>query len=107
MLALIHQRCFIHGQREAAVRCPECQRFFCRECVTEHDDRLLCASCLKKTLAGPAASRARLRVLVRLAACAGGFFVAWMFFYFMGRTLLSIPTSFHEGTLWADTSDDK
>ncbi|MCI0613826.1 rhomboid family protein, partial [bacterium] len=37
------QRCFFHSQREAVVRCPECGRYYCRECVTEHLDRLLCA----------------------------------------------------------------
>ena len=36
MSNLIHQRCSNHPGREAAVRCPECGRFFCRECVTEH-----------------------------------------------------------------------
>jgi hypothetical protein len=24
----------------------------------------------------------------------------WLFFYFMGRGLLILPSSFHEGTLW-------
>ena len=45
---LRHQRCYHHHGREAVVRCPECGRFYCRECVTEHDDRMLCSRCLEQ-----------------------------------------------------------
>ena len=43
---LLHQRCFNHMLREAVACCPECRRYFCRECVTEHEDKVLCAACL-------------------------------------------------------------
>src|ERR1043166_5979979 len=56
MPTLLQQRCLNHSFREAVARCPECKRYFCRECVTEHDDRLICAACLKK-LSRPAAAR--------------------------------------------------
>jgi hypothetical protein len=29
-----------------------------------------------------------------------GVMVVWFFFYLIGEGLLSLPTSFHEGTLW-------
>ena len=29
---LLYQRCFNHVLREAVARCPECLRYFCREC---------------------------------------------------------------------------
>ena len=48
MAAVALQRCLHHGEREAIARCPECGSFFCRECITEHDERVLCASCLAK-----------------------------------------------------------
>ena len=48
LVNLSQQRCFNHTSREAVARCPECGRFFCRECITEHDDRVLCAVCLGK-----------------------------------------------------------
>ena len=48
MQNLAHQRCFNHAVREAVARCPECGQCFCRECITEHDDRVVCAACLKK-----------------------------------------------------------
>jgi uncharacterized paraquat-inducible protein A len=40
--------CVNHPSREASARCPECKRYFCRECTTEHDSRILCASCLNR-----------------------------------------------------------
>ena len=29
-----------------------------------------------------------------------GIFVVWFFFYLIGESLLALPNSFHEGTLW-------
>jgi len=97
---LIHQRCFNHSFREAAARCPECRRFYCRECITEHDDRVICAACLKK-LAQPAFTQRRGFVgVVRTVQLAAGLFTIWIFFYFLGQGLLSISPSFHDGTVW-------
>jgi hypothetical protein len=38
--------------------------------------------------------------LLHLAQCLAGWVLAWFFFYLIGETLLALPTSFHEGTLW-------
>jgi formylmethanofuran dehydrogenase subunit E len=46
MIALA--RCQRHPGREAAARCPSCQQSFCRECITEHEGRMLCLACLTK-----------------------------------------------------------
>ena len=98
--SLSQQRCFNHFQREAVARCLECHHFFCRECITEHDDRIVCAACLAKLVRRPRAGRRRLAGILRLGQCAAGLMVLWFFFYLIGEGLLSIPTSFHEGTLW-------
>jgi hypothetical protein len=100
MKDLAAQRCFNHPHREAVACCPECGRYFCRECVVEHDDRLLCASCIAKLLAPTRAGRFRLAGLVRLGQFLFGFMVLWLFFYYVGQALLSLPSSFHEGTVW-------
>lgn len=100
MPAIFHQRCFNHAVREAAARCPECQQFFCRECITEHDDRVLCTACLKKLVRQPPARRRALANLRLLAQGVLGILVAWFFFYLIGEGLLRLPDSFHEGTLW-------
>lgn len=100
MQNLGNQRCFNHGLREAAARCPECGRCFCRECITEHDDRVLCASCLRK-LSGPSfVTPFRLGGLIGIVQFVLGVMVLWLCFYYLGQVLLSLPTSFHEGTVW-------
>ena len=97
---LAHQRCFHHGHREAVARCPECRGFFCRECVTEHADRLMCAACLKKLAAVPVTRRAGFVGAIRTVQLAGGLLIALVFFYWLGQSLLDLPSSFHDGTLW-------
>ncbi len=97
MSQLVHHRCFVHATREAAARCPSCRQHFCRECVTEHDGRVLCASCLRK-LTQPEVRRTRnlsfftapFQLLVGLA-------LAWVVFYLVGHVLLQTPSEWHEG----------
>jgi hypothetical protein len=100
MPSFVHQRCFNHAAREAAARCPECRQFFCRECITEHDDRVLCTACLKKLARRPLAQRFAFARIFHLALCAFGVVMAWFFFFLIGEGLLKMPDSFHEGTLW-------
>lgn len=100
MANLTLQRCLNHATREAVARCPECRQFFCRECITEHDDRVICAACLKKLARTPLLKRPALANLVRVLHCALGLFLAWFFFHLLGEFLLELPSDFHEGTLW-------
>ena len=100
---LLTQRCLNHGTREAVARCPECAQFYCRECITEHEDRVICSACLKKTAKRPDAKKWRLALLVRPAAVLLGVLVALLFFYCVGRVLVAMPASFHEGTVWETT----
>lgn len=100
MPGLTYQRCFNHSTREAAARCPECARFYCRECVTEHDDRVICAACLKKLARVPFTRRSGFVGVVRALQLAFGLFVLILFFYLLGQTLLAVPSSFHDGTVW-------
>ncbi|MEO7299509.1 MAG: rhomboid family protein, partial [Verrucomicrobiota bacterium] len=89
-----------HLAREAVARCPECRFFFCRECIAEHDDRVICATCLKKIVKASAAKRSPVHLLKRLTFGAFGLVTAWLFFYWVGQGLLSIPTEFHDGKIW-------
>ncbi len=94
-MTLSEERCFNHSNREAVARCPECGRHLCRECVSEYEDRLLCAFCLDRLLAGPAGRR---RPLVRFAFVTQvllGFLILWSSCYLLGRLLIAIPSSFH------------
>jgi hypothetical protein len=100
MLSLSHQRCFNHLLREAAARCPECGHFYCRECITEHDDRVICAACIKRLAKVPFTRRSGFVAVLRTVQVLAGVFVLWLFFYLVGQTLLSVPSSFHDGTVW-------
>jgi hypothetical protein len=93
MSKLFGQRCTIHAEREAAVRCPGCGRFYCRECVTEHRGRMMCAHCVSQlsAVAPPKRSAGAIWALL----CLGGLLFAWMLFYYLGMGLARIPSTFH------------
>jgi hypothetical protein len=107
MSLLSQQRCLNHGTREAVARCPECRFYFCRECITEHDDRLICASCLKKITRAPEKKTWRLGGLIRVGQAVFGVFTVWLFFYLAGQGMLSFETYFHDQTLWKNTQSDR
>jgi hypothetical protein len=97
------QRCWHHSTREAVARCPECGRFFCRECVVEHEDRVICSGCLAQLQAAVTArpkSRLDFTPLLRFAAACVGIIVGWILFFSAGRLLLAIPDSSHARDLW-------
>lgn len=99
------RRCVRHDAREAVARCVECGGGFCRECVTEHEDRIYCASCHGRLVA--AATR-RTRKMpwerVRKALVTTGSIACLVIgFYLLGRALVAIPSDFHDGTIWKET----
>jgi hypothetical protein len=100
MAALTANRCLHHPVREAVARCPECGQFYCRECITEHDDRVVCSSCLKRLTAKTETKRRDLGPFWRVSAAVMGVLIAWLFFFVVGRILVNIPSSFHEGTIF-------
>jgi len=102
MSALIHQRCFQHSLREAVARCPECRHFYCRECITEYEDRVICATCLRKLTVKTSAARRSFAWLFPFVQFGLGLFLAAICFYLLGATLLSIPSRYHEGSVWID-----
>lgn len=99
--ALARQRCFIHDEREAAARCPVCRNAYCRECVTEHEGRVVCAACLKRSLSERTAPRRRLARIAAGALPIAGLLLAWLFFYGVGQALMLIPASVHDGAAWS------
>lgn len=104
MSALHQAKCFNHAGREAVARCPECRNFFCRECITEHGGRLVCAACLQKTGAEPGGEQKRpwrvAGALWGILKMVVGLLVAWLVYYTLGQILLMIPDSFHSGDIW-------
>lgn len=98
MSTLIAARCLLHPERESVARCPECRQAYCRECITEHDGRVICAACLRKLTRKPERRPVRLGWLFRPVHLATGLLVGWFLFYTLGRLLLQIPSEWHEGS---------
>ena len=71
-------------------RCPSCKRFYCRECVTEHDGRLLCVQCLSAGT-GVQARPAGTRWLLWAAGAVMGIVMAFLIFYTTGYVLQQVP----------------
>ena len=102
MSTLALQRCLHHAEREAVARCTSCTQHFCRECIVEHDGRVICSECRGKLLqkSGRTISLGqRLGTGLHLAL---SILVLWFCIYLFGKTLLLIPSSFHEGDVWKD-----
>jgi len=96
MSTLIHQRCMVHQEREAAALCPECRLYYCRECVTEHLGRMMCAHCVAQLEAEPVNRRFSYTKWGSMSLA--GLLFAWLVFYYLGMGLARIPSSFHGGT---------
>lgn len=113
--AMSRLRCARHSEREAAACCAECELPFCRECVSDYEGRLLCASCLEKIVADAKAdddarrhgffakaSGAAKRALVVGASAAW----LWLCFYLAGLLIEKMPQSVHEGTVWSQAAEE-
>ena len=89
MSRILHTRCRNHPGREAAARCVTCGGFFCRECITEHYERMICARCLlPPTQRGT--GRRLFSGMVAMLRLAVGVFILWFTFYNLGRLLLFV-----------------
>jgi len=95
--ALVTARCHHHRHREAAARCPECLRFYCRECVTEHESKVICGRCLRRLAEAGAPGPPARRWAAHAARGAVGALLLWLLYYSLGQLLMLIPSTFHEG----------
>jgi hypothetical protein len=95
---LIRERCWHHPDREAAGRCTGCARFFCRECITEHDDRFICATCLER--AARARTHRGTRVFQTTLLTCAGFIAAWVAFYAAAEWFASRAHEWQDNKTW-------
>ena len=98
--ALADLRCFRHSAREAAGRCPECQNYFCRECLVEHERRVVCSNCLERLVATGETRRAGWMIYLQCGHLLLGLLLAFIFYYSLGSVILRIPATVHEGSVW-------
>jgi len=97
---LAAQRCLNHGGREAVAKCPGCSNFFCRECVVEHENRMMCANCVARLEDEATGPGERGNSLVRAFQFAAAFVLLSVVVYVLGLVLLMLPDTFHEGEIW-------
>lgn len=101
------RRCVRHDEREAVGRCTVCAGGFCRECLTEHDDRLYCGPCFMLRVDGTRRAAGRGKTDWRrwrtAALTAGSLLCLIAGIYALGRVLAAIPADFHDGTVWEKT----
>jgi hypothetical protein len=92
-------------------RCRSCGQAFCRECVVEHEQRLLCAECLRREAGRTAARGAdgwRRRLPWAAAAqWAAALAVVWVTFYGATAVLRRVPSAIHDGLIWQPRSTDR
>jgi hypothetical protein len=87
---VLTQRCWNHEAREAVCRCPQCRRGFCRECVAEHDGRLLCAACLRAAVQAAGTRRGVSRRFVAAGLTIAGILLSWAMFFGAAEGLIAI-----------------
>ena len=100
MTVLAQERCFHHGGREAVARCPECRRYYCRECIAEHEGRVVCSACLARISEHSGTKRRGGQYVLSAAGLAVAVVLLWSVFYSAGSILLALPDEFHSGELW-------
>lgn len=109
MSSFATRKCVRHTEREAVARCPSCAGDFCRECIVEHDGRVLCATCLAREVAAPEAAKksaAWTRRGAEMTVTAACVLLLWIAFYGFGQFLKAIPPRLHEGTMWRAVVED-
>ncbi len=100
------RRCVRHEEREAVGRCVVCKGGFCRECLTEHEDRLYCGPCFAvRVEAGRRDGARRLdwRRWRTALLMTGSLLCLVTGIYLLGRMLAAIPADVHDGTVWTET----
>ena len=99
MSPLIQQRCWNHEGREAVCTCPACGRSFCRECVTEHESRLVCAGCLRTITRSRPASVRRGGAMAWIGLTLCGVLLSWIVLFGAGEALMTFSARM-ERTAW-------
>lgn len=95
--SLAQTRCYHHSHREAVARCPDCARYFCRECISDYQGKALCAQCLSQSVRETIPNK-RIPAYLLSGLCAlAGFMLTWFLFYMLATLLIRIPSEFHEG----------
>ena len=95
-----HQRCFNHANREPVAKCPHCNRFYCRECITEHNRKLVCSKCLEEITSKDEKKSNTMVALCEFLIMLIGFSGVMFILAILGWFLMQIPNDIHTGAKW-------
>lgn len=96
----LRRRCWNHHSREAVCRCPNCVRPFCRECVTEHEARLLCAECLQELSLVKVTPPGFMRRLAPATLFLASLTFSWILFLALGTLLTELTAPTEQTPIW-------
>lgn len=94
-MSVADEKCAYHPPRSAAARCPECKTYYCRECITEHEGQVICASCLDERT-DEDEREDQTSGLVCLAYGLLGGLLTWLFFHGIARSLIELSEPLQE-----------
>ncbi len=87
-------RCSNHISREAVARCPKCEKDYCRECVTEYKEQMLCINCLSVASEEIALKPSYMGLIILTIIFIISFIIMWLIFYWLGEFFSGADT-FH------------
>ncbi|MCD4819929.1 MAG: rhomboid family protein [Candidatus Cloacimonetes bacterium] len=90
MSKLSQVRCHNHIDREAVSLCKHCHNYFCRECISDYDDKMLCKSCIDKLISNNNLKRKKKLNFKQYLAVIFSSLLLWFIFYSSGNILISI-----------------
>jgi len=96
--AVYSKRCSNHPSREAVARCPICQKFYCRECITEHDGKMLCKYCLESKIESQKNDKKSslfLKQVIIVILFISSFALSWFLFAMLGKIIMLFPQKYH------------
>lgn len=91
------RKCANHESREAVARCPECRKDFCRECITEHKNKMLCTNCLREITQKKDARKRKMEIVFAMFLFFIGMLISYYFFFGLASIFSEIPDQFHNG----------
>ncbi len=68
---------------------------------------VVCTICLRKESREQRKQRWSVAVVGRFGAAIAGFVLCWLFFLGLGKVLVTMPSKFHEGTIWQISTWDE
>ena len=85
MSKLSQVRCINHIDREAVSICKHCHNYFCRECITDYDDKMLCKSCIDKLISQNRLNKKKKKKIKAISCCYLFLYFAVVYFLFFRK----------------------